>query len=108
MLMLTPPQAEAQAALAAAEAERNNRAEAQGMSEALRQESERRARVFNNAVKAAVSKVQKDLQVWGRLGGGGCMRCCHALLPCAAAQLSSACRKWVLAAGGCSDGGARR
>jgi hypothetical protein len=58
-------QAEAQAALAAAEAERNNRAEAQGMSEALRQESERRARVFNNAVKAAVSKVQKDLQVGG-------------------------------------------
>lgn len=35
------------------------------MSEALRQESERRARVFNNAVKAAVSKVQKDLQVGG-------------------------------------------
>eukprot|EP00198_Chlamydomonas_reinhardtii_P001621 XP_001690957.1 predicted protein [Chlamydomonas reinhardtii] len=50
--------AEAQAALAAAEAERSSRAEAQGTSEALRLESERRARVFNNAVKAAVGKAQ--------------------------------------------------
>ena len=32
------------------------------MSEVLRQESERRARVFNNAVKAAVSKVQRELE----------------------------------------------
>lgn len=32
------------------------------MSEALRLESERRARVFNNAVKAAVGKVQRELE----------------------------------------------
>ncbi|GIL47021.1 hypothetical protein Vafri_3858 [Volvox africanus] len=55
-------EAEAHAALAAAEAERNSRAEAQGMSEALKVESERRARVFNNAVKAAVGKVQRELE----------------------------------------------
>ncbi len=59
---LTATQAEAQAALAAAEADRSSRAEAQGMSEALRLESERRARVFNNAVKAAVGKVQRELE----------------------------------------------
>lgn len=48
--------------MAAAEAERSSRAEAQGMSEVLRAESERRARVFNNAVKAAVGKVQRELE----------------------------------------------
>lgn len=40
-----------QIALSAAEAERIQRAEAQGQSEHLKTESERRARVFNNAVK---------------------------------------------------------
>lgn len=55
-------QAEAQAAISAAEAERSTRAEAEGMSESLRADAERRARVFNNAVKAAVSKVQRELE----------------------------------------------
>lgn len=55
-------QAEAHAAAAAAEAERNTRAEAEGTSEALRQDAERRARVFNNAVKAAVGRVQRELE----------------------------------------------
>jgi hypothetical protein len=48
--------------MAAAEAERSSRAEAQGQSETLKAESERRARVFNNAVKTAVSKVQRELE----------------------------------------------
>mmetsp|Transcript_2916 Transcript_2916/g.6376 ORF Transcript_2916/g.6376 Transcript_2916/m.6376 type:complete len:835 (-) Transcript_2916:499-3003(-) len=55
-------QAEAHAAIAAAEAERNVRAEAEGLSESLKADSERRARVFNNAVKAAVGKVQRELE----------------------------------------------
>jgi hypothetical protein len=46
-------QAEVQTAHCAAEAERAQRAEAQGLSEQLKSESERRARVFNNAVKVA-------------------------------------------------------
>lgn len=55
-------QAESHAAMAAAEAERNVRAEAEGLTETLRQDQERRARVFNNAVKAAVGKVQRELE----------------------------------------------
>mmetsp|Transcript_36370 Transcript_36370/g.86354 ORF Transcript_36370/g.86354 Transcript_36370/m.86354 type:complete len:710 (+) Transcript_36370:785-2914(+) len=55
-------QAEAQSALCAAEAERVQRAEAEGQSEQLKSESERRARVFNNAVKAAVHKIQRELE----------------------------------------------
>ncbi|GFH19345.1 predicted protein, partial [Haematococcus lacustris] len=46
-------QAEAHAAIAAADAERSTRAEAEGLTETLKMEQERRARVFNNAVKAA-------------------------------------------------------
>jgi len=55
-------QAEVQTAHCAAEAERAQRAEAQGLSEQLKSESERRARVFNNAVKAAVQKIQRELE----------------------------------------------
>lgn len=55
-------QSEAHAALAAAEAERSTRAEAEDQTETLRQEQERRARVFNNAVKAAVGRVQRELE----------------------------------------------
>lgn len=51
-----------QAADAAAEAERMQRAEAQGLSEQLKAEGERRARVFNNAVKAAVAKIQREME----------------------------------------------
>jgi hypothetical protein len=52
----------AQAAAAAAEAERAQRAEAEGQSEVLRADGERRARVFNTAVKAAVGKIQGELE----------------------------------------------
>lgn len=52
----------AQAAAEIAEAERLQRAEAQGLTEQLRAEGERRARVFNNAVKAAVAKIQNELE----------------------------------------------
>ncbi len=45
-----------------AEAERSQRAEAQGLTEQLRAEGDRRARVFNNAVKAAVAKIQNELE----------------------------------------------
>ena len=38
------------------------RAEAQGLTEQLRAEAERRARVFNAAVKAAVGRIQRDLE----------------------------------------------
>ncbi|GAX77006.1 hypothetical protein CEUSTIGMA_g4453.t1 [Chlamydomonas eustigma] len=55
-------QIEAHAAVSAAEAERSTRAEAEGLSEALRQDGERRARVFNNAVRAAIGKVQRELE----------------------------------------------
>jgi hypothetical protein len=51
-----------QAAAALADQERAQRAEAQGLTEQLRAEAERRARVFNNAVKAAVSRIQRDLE----------------------------------------------
>ncbi len=52
------------------------RAEAEGLSESLKADSERRARVFNNAVKAAVGKVQRELEaerdeLQVRAGGGG-------------------------------------
>ncbi|KAJ9533141.1 hypothetical protein QJQ45_018234 [Haematococcus lacustris] len=55
-------QAEAHAAIAAADAERSTRAEAEGLTETLKMEQERRARVFNNAVKAAVGRVQSELE----------------------------------------------
>ena len=57
-------QAEAHAAISAAEAERSTRAEAEGLSETLRQDGERRARVFNNAVKAAIGKVGGQGRRW--------------------------------------------
>ena len=47
-------QAEMRSAVSAAEAERVQRAEAEGQSEQLKTEGERRARVFNNAVKAGL------------------------------------------------------
>ncbi|GAB4820151.1 hypothetical protein N2152v2_007197 [Parachlorella kessleri] len=53
---------QAEAAAAAAAAERAQRAEAEGQSEALKAEGERRARVFNAAVKAAVGKIQGGLE----------------------------------------------
>lgn len=81
-------QAEAQAAVAAAEAERSIRAEAEGSAGAMRVEQERRARVFNDAVRAAVGRVQAgleqerdELQVGGAVGG------CVGLRGCA--------RQWV-------------
>ena len=52
----------AQAAATLADQERSQRAEAVGLSEQLKAEAERRARVFNNAVRAAVAKVQRDLE----------------------------------------------
>ncbi|KAG1663913.1 hypothetical protein FOA52_002677 [Chlamydomonas sp. UWO 241] len=55
-------QAEAHAAVSAAEAERSTRAQAEGLSESLRADAERRARVFNNAVRSAVGKVQRELE----------------------------------------------
>eukprot|EP00884_Botryococcus_braunii_P007222 jgi/Botrbrau1/16500/Bobra.0142s0094.1 len=55
-------EAQALAAAEIAEAERTQRAEAQGLTEQLRAEGERRARVFNNAVKAAVAKIQNELE----------------------------------------------
>lgn len=51
-----------QAATALVDQERSQRTEAQGVSEQLKAESDRRARVFNNAVKAAVAKIQRDLE----------------------------------------------
>ena len=38
------------------------RAEAEGLSLTLKEEGERRARVFNNALRAAVQKVQVELE----------------------------------------------
>eukprot|EP00983_Pelagomonas_calceolata_P062053 1147121-Pelagomonas_calceolata.AAC.2 len=61
-LAQSPSHAEAHAAVAAAEAERSTRAEAEGATETLRQEQERRARVFHNAVRAAVGRVQSQLE----------------------------------------------
>jgi hypothetical protein len=54
------PQAEA--AAAAAEAERGERAAAQGASAQLREEGGRRARAFGDAVRSAVSRVQAELE----------------------------------------------
>ena len=55
-------EAEAQAAAAAAEVERSERAAAQGLSVQLKAEADRRAKVFHNAVKAGVAKVQAELE----------------------------------------------
>ena len=55
-------EAQAQATEAAAEAERNESAAAQGLSAQLQAESDRRAKVFKNAVKAGVAKVQAELE----------------------------------------------
>ena len=55
-------EAQAQATEAAAEAERNESAAAQGLSAQLKAESDRRAKVFKNAVKAGVAKVQAELE----------------------------------------------
>ena len=55
-------EAQAQATEAAAEAERNESAAAQGLSAQLRAESDRRAKAFKNAVKAGVAKVQAELE----------------------------------------------
>ncbi len=52
----------AQAAAADADAERGQRAEAERGSEQLRADGERRARVFRNAVAAAVARVQAELE----------------------------------------------
>ena len=56
------PQCEAQAAVARAEAAQGERAEAGHAAEAMRQDQERRARVFNTAVQAAVQRVQQKLE----------------------------------------------
>ncbi|CAL8460609.1 g138 [Coccomyxa elongata] len=55
-------EAQAHAAAEAAEAERNERAAAEGLSEQLQADANRRAKVFHNAVKAAVAKVQAELE----------------------------------------------
>ena len=55
-------EAQAHAAAEAAEAERNERAAAEGLSEQLQADANRRAKVFHNAVKAAVAKVQGELE----------------------------------------------
>ena len=60
--MCRDTEAEAQAAAAAAEVERNERAAAQGLSVQLKAEADRRAKVFHNAVKAGVAKVQAELE----------------------------------------------
>ncbi len=58
-LSLSQAEAQAETATALAEAERSQAAQAQGLSEQLKSEGERRARVFNTAVQAAVSKIQR-------------------------------------------------
>lgn len=55
-------EAQARAAAEAADAERDERAAAQGLSEQLKAEADRRAKVFHNAVRAAVAKVQAELE----------------------------------------------
>ena len=55
-------EAQAQAAAAAAEVERSERASAEGLSVQLKAEADRRAKVFHNAVKAGVAKVQAELE----------------------------------------------
>eukprot|EP00271_Cylindrocystis_brebissonii_P004839 TRINITY_DN1675_c2_g1_i1.p1 TRINITY_DN1675_c2_g1~~TRINITY_DN1675_c2_g1_i1.p1 ORF type:complete len:983 (+),score=280.88 TRINITY_DN1675_c2_g1_i1:375-3323(+) len=50
------------AAEADAEEARRLRAEAEGTTEQLREQTERRAKIFNAAVKAAVNKIQVDLE----------------------------------------------
>ena len=51
-----------QAAAAAVEEERAGRREANDVSAALRTEAERRARVFQAAVRSAVAKIQSELE----------------------------------------------
>eukprot|EP01025_Chloroclados_australasicus_P032258 TRINITY_DN32699_c0_g2_i4.p1 TRINITY_DN32699_c0_g2~~TRINITY_DN32699_c0_g2_i4.p1 ORF type:complete len:480 (+),score=89.77 TRINITY_DN32699_c0_g2_i4:123-1562(+) len=55
-------EARANAALTLLEEERLQRTEAQDVTASLKQDSERRARVFNNAVQTAVAKIQSDFQ----------------------------------------------
>ena len=55
-------EAQAQATEAAAEAERNESAAAQGLSAQLQAESDRRAKAFKTAVRAGVAKVQAELE----------------------------------------------
>ncbi|MEW5298588.1 MAG: hypothetical protein WDW36_001693 [Sanguina aurantia] len=55
-------QLEAHAAIAAAEHERGSRAEAEGLSETLKSDGDRRVRVFHAAVRAAVGRIQKELE----------------------------------------------
>eukprot|EP01026_Neomeris_dumetosa_P031241 TRINITY_DN2479_c0_g1_i3.p1 TRINITY_DN2479_c0_g1~~TRINITY_DN2479_c0_g1_i3.p1 ORF type:complete len:655 (-),score=143.33 TRINITY_DN2479_c0_g1_i3:271-1953(-) len=58
----TEAEARADAALSLVEEERAQRTEAQDVSATLKQDSERRARIFNNAVQTAVAKIQSDFQ----------------------------------------------
>ncbi len=51
-----------QTAAALVEAERAQLAEVQGVTQNLKADNERRARVFNDAVRAAVFKVQEQLE----------------------------------------------
>ncbi len=62
MALARDTEAQAQAAAAAAEVERSERAAAQGLSEQLRAEGERRGRAFRAAVTAGVAKVQAELE----------------------------------------------
>lgn len=55
-------EAAAHGSMLAAEQERSTKAEAEGLSLTLKEEGERRARVFNNALRAAVQKVQSELE----------------------------------------------
>lgn len=79
-IVLFTSQAEAAKATAAAEAERVAAREAQRAAQAGRQESDQRARVFNEAVKAAVGKVKGELEaenaeLRGALQQVGCGLC---------------------------------
>jgi hypothetical protein len=55
-------EAAAHGSMLAAEQEKSTRAEAEGLTLTLKEEGERRARVFNNALRAAVHKVQAELE----------------------------------------------
>ena len=72
-------EAQAQAAAAAAEVERSERASAEGLSVQLKAEADRRAKVFHNAVKAGVAKVQAELEAERDSLEA---RCACAVLPC--------------------------
>ncbi|KAK9908874.1 hypothetical protein WJX75_004133 [Coccomyxa subellipsoidea] len=55
-------EAQARAAAEVAAADRDERASAEGLSEQLKAEADRRAKVFHNAVRAAIGKVQAELE----------------------------------------------